>query len=278
MGEEHANKAMDKCKSFEELLGFNYTERLEEFPSDYKLFSSHGWVDKTYSLFSTANGLLNLLSNPNVRVPQRNNANDFLATVLNYFDNYDFPPAREYRYKEGEVFNQNSYVVTHVGFLLSGYGRYPIKIADSPWLYKYFRENFYYAIQDDDVDLVAEFMDNYRQYGCNEENDQQMRDGISWLMDKYDNIPGGSWVDEKEEDLYDQVHTPWTVYGALKQHVPEDTGDYFYQNLLVILGKVEEKKKAELAELAKEEKEEKEKKKRNRSNNREKNHIKADIL
>merc|ERR1712130_639698 len=182
---------MENRGYLEERLGFDYKERLDAFPSVHKLFSSHKWVDKTYDLFTISYGVLNFLSNKNLRIPKRSSAIDFIAKLFFYFYEYDFPKASEYRltkYSESQIFNQNSYIVTHIGFLISGQGRYPITIGDSQWLYDYLRENFYHAIAEDDVDLVAEFMDNLRQYGCTEENDQQMRDGVIWMVERYNTV------------------------------------------------------------------------------------------
>jgi len=234
------NEVLDKCKSFDEWLGFDYHTRLDSFPDTDKLFDSEEWAEKTYTLFPLAYEVLMQLSVPDLRIPERERAIDFIAAVFYYYHYYGFPMASEYDdYEENDVFQQNFYTITHIGFLLSGQGRYPVDISDSKWVYEFLRKNFYAAIKMNDVELVAEIIDNFRQYGCNEENDQQVRDGVSWLVDHYDNITSGTWTDLKSKwgdhegktQFYDKMHGPWVIFGALKQHVLEPRSGHYYEIL-----------------------------------------------
>jgi len=225
------NKVLQECTSIDEFLGFDFKRRLSKFPSYNRILSSRRQMDKIFNYFVLGYDVLNLLSNPKLKLPEK--SLEFVAWIFWYYREYDFPYAYEYDWKK--VFDDNSFVVTHWGYLLSGQGRYKIFRKDSPLVYNYVRDNFYDAIQYGDMDLVSEFIDILREYGCNQQNDQQIRHGLSWLMTRYRKNSAGqfTWLQGNEEIVYDRLHVVWTVIGALKDHVFKSprTNDLFYQNI-----------------------------------------------
>jgi hypothetical protein len=109
----------------------------------------------------------------------------------------------------------------------TGYGRYPIYIEDAPWLYRFYRENFYEVLEHCEIDLLAEFVDHFRHYGCTEENDLQTRDGARYLLRIYRQA-GNSWMNHREpgEDAdnlqgYNLIHKPWTAIAGVRRRVVE---------------------------------------------------------
>src|SRR5947207_15923583 len=77
-----------------------------------------------------------------------------------------------------------------------------------------------------EVDLVAEFVDLFRQYGCTERNDLQVRDGARYLLRLF-HAAGGRWMahrepyEEKDISEYDLIHKPWTGMSGLRPRIPE---------------------------------------------------------
>jgi hypothetical protein len=101
-----------------------------------------------------------------------------------------YPLSNANQYKDGaknQQFYDNAYLATHIAYIPSGIHRYPIYRQDFPGLYRFFRENFYAVLNFGELDLVAEFIDSLKQYGCTEENDVQVRDGTRYLLKLYFN-------------------------------------------------------------------------------------------
>jgi len=59
-----------------------------------------------------------------------------------------------------------AYLATHIAYIPTGYGRHPIYIADAPELYHFLRQNLLCGDGNGELDMVAEFADLFRQYGC----------------------------------------------------------------------------------------------------------------
>merc|ERR1712217_753892 len=97
---------------------------------------------------------------------------------------------------------------------------------DAPWLFKYLRENFYSAVESGHLDLYAEFLDNFRQYGCTSLDDQQTVDGTLVLLEGFHQAKG-RWMDYRDPDddaklgTYDIMHKAWTAYVGLHQRMIE---------------------------------------------------------
>jgi hypothetical protein len=114
----------------------------------------------------------------------------------------------------------------HIAYIPTGYGRYPIYIANAPYLYNFLRENFYAVLEMGELDLVAEFVDLFRQYGCTEQNDLQVRDGTRYLL-KLFHTAGDHWMayrgphEPVKTTDYDTVHKAWTGMAGVRVRVPE---------------------------------------------------------
>ena len=70
-------------------------------------------------------------------------------------------------------------------------------------------------------DLISEFTEGLRAYGCTEHNDKQLRDGTRTLLKLFTDA-NGTWTavkdpkgmnyeTSKKGKLYDLLHKPWTV-------------------------------------------------------------------
>ncbi len=99
-------------------------------------------------------------------------------------------------------------------------------MGDAPALYRFLRENFYAVLERGELDLVAEFVDLFRQYGCTEDNDLQVRDGTRYLLKLFHGA-GDHWMAYREPDEptktsdYDAIHKAWTGMSGVRVRVPE---------------------------------------------------------
>jgi hypothetical protein len=162
-------------------------------------------------------------------------ARDFPSALWRFLE--DYPLVGANRYRDGawnEKFIDTAYLATHIAYIPTGNHRHPIYVEDSPSLYRFLRENFYAVLQMGELDLVAEFVDSFRQYGCTEENDLQVRDGTRYLL-KLFHAGGDRWMtyrepDETDEevDSYDAVHKAWTgILGVRVRNLePAEQGTY----------------------------------------------------
>jgi len=187
------NGALDNCSPLEDYLGFDPTDRLNRYPASIQEVSSaEDWIDPIYSMVLQAVDTLGLLGIESVNMPD--GALEYVASFWAYLFDYPFPRADEYPdgiYDPG--FEQNSYIVTHLAYVVTGYQRYEISPNDAPWLFEYLRENFYAAVESGHLDLYAEFLDNFRQYGCTPLDDIQTRDGTLVLLERYREA-NGRWA------------------------------------------------------------------------------------
>jgi hypothetical protein len=77
-----------------------------------------------------------------------------------------------------------------------------------------------------ELDLLAEFVDLFRQYGCTERDDLQLRDGTRYLL-KLFHTAGDHWMAHREPNEkakvsdYDAVHKAWTGMAGVRVRVPE---------------------------------------------------------
>ncbi|MBK8975376.1 MAG: hypothetical protein IPM29_05585 [Planctomycetes bacterium] len=119
-----------------------------------------------------------------------------------------------------------AYLATHIGYAPTGYGRHALRVDHAPWLYRYLRENFYPVLAMGELDLVAEFVDLFRQYGCTPATDVMVRDGCRHLLALYATA-GDSFLahresyEDDEVDAYDLVHKAWTGIAGLRDRTPE---------------------------------------------------------
>jgi hypothetical protein len=231
---EHVNAMIQDCGTLEELLDVG---DLNEIFQD-----KHAHADPVFDWTLKAIALTDCLTVPNLVLPE--GTEEFIANVWNYLANYDMPYARRQRKHYGDYTTRNTaWLATHVAYIPSGYGRHKQLIEDAPYLYKYIRENFYYALEYGMLDLFCEFVDLARQYGCTEDNDYQVRHGTRYILSLYEK-GGHSWMNYREEgqeegesiDDYDLIHKPWTaISGVIRRKfepiVPGSYGHAFQQAL-----------------------------------------------
>ncbi|MCK5711155.1 MAG: hypothetical protein KAI25_00405 [Hyphomicrobiaceae bacterium] len=170
---------------------------------------------------------------PDIELPAE--SREFSPALWRFLETY--PLAGSSAFKKGawnEEFIEIAYLATHIAYIPTGNHRYPIYIEDSPKLYRFHRENFYPVLQMGELDLVAEFVDSLRQYGCTAENDLQVRDGTRYLLnifhDGKDRWMAYREQDETDKDVddYDLVHKAWTgMLGVRIRNIePAEPGTY----------------------------------------------------
>jgi hypothetical protein len=231
------NEALDNCSSLQDYLGFNPRVRLSRYPTSIKEVSStDDWIDPVYSMVLQAVDTLGLLGIESLNMPD--GALEYVASFWAYLFDYPFPRAEEY--PDGihdPAFEQNSYIATHLAYVVTGYQRYELAPNDASWLFRYLRENFYSAVESGHLDLYAEFLDNFRQYGCTSLNDKQTMDGTLVLLERYREA-NGRWTDYRDPDddaeleIYDVMHKAWTAYVGLHRReleTPPPGISYFQQ-------------------------------------------------
>ena len=230
---EHVNAMIQDCGTLEELLDVG---DLNEIFQD-----KHAHADPVFDWTLKAIALTDCLTVPNLVLPE--GTEEFIANVWNYLANYDMPYARRQRKHYGDYTTRNTaWLATHVAYIPSGYGRHKQLIEDAPYLYKYIRENFYYALEYGMLDLFCEFVDLARQYGCTEDNDYQVRHGTRYILSLYEK-GGHSWMNYHEEGQEDErlsdyslIHKPWTaISGVIRRKfepiVPGSYGSAFQEAL-----------------------------------------------
>jgi hypothetical protein len=221
---ELTNSAYRACGSLRAAMDIDYKRMLaaEKVPTD-DVFDLVIW-----SLLFIEAQLV-----PGLELPA--GARDFPPALWHFLENYPLVGASAYG--DGawnEEFIDTAYLATHIAYIPTGNHRHPIYIEDSPRLYRFLRENFYAVLEMGELDLVAEFVDSFRQYGCTEENDLQVRDGTRYLL-KLFHAGGDRWMtyrerDETDEDVddYDLVHKAWTGILGVRARIiePAEPGTY----------------------------------------------------
>jgi len=213
-----ANKAFQDCGSLAMLLGYDPVEEMsKENQPDDEVFD---WVLNSI-VFTDA------LSNTKLLPPKGTDL--YVADTWEYLEHYNFPPVDSFPEKyDSAKFGDYAYLATHSAYMPTGFGRHQLKVEDAPWLFRYLRENFYNAMHSGDIDLLSEFLDVYRTYGCTESNDAQLRHGARFLMHFYQ-ANGYSWVPEGAKySNYDTLHASWTGMSGLRRRVLEPVVDGSY--------------------------------------------------
>ena len=218
------NAGFDDCGSLADAIDFDFREgfKNKKLPID-TVFDQVIW-----SLLFIEAELY-----PAIELPPE--SREFSPALWRYLDGYRLKNATEY--EDGawdEEFIEVAYLATHIAYIPTGNHRFPIYIQDSPALYRYHRENFYPTLAMGELDLVAEFVDSLRQYGCTPENDVQVRDGTRYML-KVFHDGKDSWMayrepDQTDEDVddYDLIHKAWTaVLGVRERNIePAEQGTY----------------------------------------------------
>lgn len=126
-----------------------------------------------------------------------------------------------------DAFYDAAYVATHIGYVPTGYGRHRLREADHPRLFAYLRRNFDAVLQMGELDLVAEFVDLFRQAGTDA---PLVGRGTEHLLALHEQA--GSWMghtepwDELEPPPYDLVHKAWTGIAGVRRRALIDHGPY----------------------------------------------------
>ena len=196
---------------------------------------------KVFSLVLHAIGLVELQTIPGVELPP--GADWFVANLWNFLSDYTYLNARddpENHYGGDGDAQQYAWLMTHVAYLPTGYGRHRQLYDDAPFLYQYVRENFFFAIENGRIDLVSEFVDLVRTYGCSEDNDYQLRYGTRWVLHQLESShKNGKWIDYEKngDDTYSAIHDPWAgsagvmLHGNVEPVVEGSYGAAFYNML-----------------------------------------------
>lgn len=212
-----ANASYGECRSFADAIGGRYRDLLAG-----KMLPAGDVFDQVVWSIQ----LIEAVLVPGLDLPQE--ARDFPQRLWRYLETY--PLASASTYKDGawdKEFNETGSLATHIAFVPTGYHRYPLYIADSPKVYRFFRENFYPLLEVGGVDLVAQFVDALRQYGCDEKNDLQVRDGTRFLL-KVFHDGDDRWMSYREPGEigkklgdYDLIHKPWSATIGIRPRVPQ---------------------------------------------------------
>ena len=242
-----ANAAADDCGALQAAMGSNFRqlldgERILTDPigdlvlwsllrgatgRDFRriLYPDRDFIDQLYELVLWSIVFTEAQLVPGLELPD--GARELLPKFWGFLSRYPLVDARIYAdgAYDGTFFN-TAYLATHIGYIPTGYGRNPIYVEDAPYLFRFLRENFYAVLEMGELDLVAEFVDLFRQYGCTEQNDLQVRDGTRYLL-KLFHAAGDSWIahrepyEKSELDEYDLMHKPWTGVGGVRVRVVE---------------------------------------------------------
>ena len=214
---DKTNQSLEDCGSLNTLMGY-----------DYRLFlgSPKTLNGDVYDMVMWSILFIDALTITALNLPD--GVESFVSDLWVYLATYPTPDA--VTFKEGAnnaTFYDLAYLMTHVGYVPTGYGRHALTVQTAPWLYRFLRANFYAVMEMGELDLTAEFVDLFRQYGCDETNDRQLRDGSRHLLALYESA-GQSWIDYRESyetpacNPYDLMHKPWTAIAGLRQRKFED--------------------------------------------------------
>ncbi|KAL7581456.1 hypothetical protein ACA910_022033 [Epithemia clementina (nom. ined.)] len=230
---DHLNKSIKECETLDSMFsdGVDEGDAWRDKMADKDLES-----DEVYEWNMWAVALTNCLTIPELKLPE--DTQEFIARVWQYAASYELPYYADYEEEEDPrgSFKDLAYLATHLQFIATGYGRHYCYVKEAPYLYHYYRENFYAAMNVGGHDLIAEFIDNLMTYGCTAENDIHVRHGVRYMLHLYKSA-NHTFVNHLEEweeskkDLsdYDLIHKPWTGIASLETNgcfEPEVPGSY----------------------------------------------------
>lgn len=209
------NAAFRACGSLAAAMGYDYHKRL----AAEQVSSDDVWDLVMWSVTFTDAQLV-----PGLELAGE--ARDLAPLLWNFLARYPLIGARAYPAGASDPrFYNTAYLATHIAYIPTGYGRHSIYFADSPGLYQFLRENFYAVLEMGELDLVAEFVDLFRQYGCTEGNDLQVRDGTRYLLQLFHSA-GDRWMayrapqESAKISDYDLIHKAWTGMSGVRVRVP----------------------------------------------------------
>lgn len=210
------NAAFHACGSLRAAMGYDFHQKL----AAENLSTDAVWDLVMWSITLTDAQLV-----PGLELPRE--ARELPPMLWHFLAHYSLVGARAYPERALDTkFYNTAYLATHIAYIPTGYGRHPIYIADAPALYGFLRENFYAVLEMGELDLVAEFVDLFRQYGCTEKNDLQLRDGTRYLLSLF-HAAGDHWMayrrphEPANPGDYDTIHKAWTGMAGVRVRVPE---------------------------------------------------------
>ena len=208
---KQTNQSLAECATLDKVMTYNYKTVLSK---------PNAPNAEVYDLVMWSIIFIDVLRIETVALPD--GVRSFVTELWQYLSTYPAPPATSFAKGANDPFFYDlAYLMTHVGYIPTGYGRHQLKRSHGEWLYQFIRSNFYAVMEMGELDLTAEFVDLMRQYGCNEDNDRQVRDGARHLMKLYQ-AAGGSWMSHRESyeskasNPYDLMHKPWTAIAGLR--------------------------------------------------------------
>ncbi|GER24057.1 hypothetical protein NCCP1664_25520 [Zafaria cholistanensis] len=213
-----SNAAAKRCGSLEAATGIDHGPVIagEKPATDEEVFDLVIW-----SLLFIEGQLV-----PGLEMPP--GATELPARLWEFLRTYPLPDASTYPGgAHNEDFIENAYLATHIAYIPTGNHRFPLYVQDSTALYQFHRANFYAVLEMGELDLVAEFVDSLRQYGCTPANDRQVLDGTRYLLDLF-HAGGDSWMayrepgeEDAEVESYDFIHKAWTAVLGVRERTIE---------------------------------------------------------
>jgi hypothetical protein len=128
------------------------------------------------------------------------------------------PTLRPYRGREGgdnPDFYDCLYAVTHIVYTLNDYSRYLLSPRWLPQEYAFLKSNLEEAMEEEDPDMMGEFLDSLRGFGLKDSH-PLIRTGMEFLLARQN--PDGSWGDMKAGDVYERYHPTWTAVDGLREY------------------------------------------------------------
>jgi hypothetical protein len=146
--------------------------------------------------------------------PEINSLPRFREALARLNDDAFWPRAAE----DDEFPVELGYIATHVYYALNDYGRLSVSRGDAPAAWDFMRRELPKAIEVDELELVAEFIDIFHSAGLSESTDPEMCEATRLLLAEQN--ADGSWgTRTPDEDSYDIVHPTWTAVDALRARV-----------------------------------------------------------
>jgi len=233
---DFVNEAVSDCEDLATLLGFEPSRRLAMFPENaMKVAEDTG--GSLYSALIAAVDIAGMLADENIKMLP--GALQFLGDFWNYLSRYPFPKATELVDQPSSLISIGHFVTDAANNFASGSGIYTLEISYAPWMYKFVRENFYAVLKTGHVDLIGKMLKTLQAYKCNLANDVQARDGLDFLLKRFD-FANHSWVKQADfsetsagrqsgvnnYETFLQMHRAWAVCGAFGQRVFEEPETY----------------------------------------------------
>lgn len=125
------------------------------------------------------------------------------------------PLLRPYRWEGEEEFIAVSYAITHLVYVLNGYGAAQLDPAWLPAEHQFLLAHFARVRASQDVETLSEYMDCLRTFGHSLE-EPILSEAAAFLLRSQN--PDGSWGQSSETDPYVRFHSTWTALGALMDY------------------------------------------------------------